>query len=107
MSRKKALGQDPLAWIKLTQEQEAQKGEGTGAAPAPVPAPQTVSMNWSFLVIYIVNMVLLLALVFLVHRDLTSRLHSLENELQFLRRRIQAVQETPTLPNPGPRTAAP
>lgn len=102
MARKKALGQDPLAWIKLTQEPEPQKDQRTGAAPTPAPPPPA-TMNWSFLVIYIVNMLLLLALVFLVHRDLSGRLNTLDNEVKFLRRRVQAVQEASLPPPPGER----
>ena len=96
MRKKKALGQDPLAWIKLTQEREArQKQEATRAKsepPAPAERP-AAAMNWSFLIIYVINMILLLVLVFLVHKDLGERMSAVEGELRALRSRVRAAEQ--------------
>ena len=105
MRRKKALGQDPLAWIKLTQERAAEEEAPPDAAvEAPAPAERPATMNWAFLIIYILNMFLLLALVFLVHRDLGQRVTAMENEVKVLRGRLRAIQETGPLPPGGRRT---
>jgi len=101
MSKRKALGQDPLAWIKLTQAQGAQRAAAE-ASPAEEAPARGGGMNWPFLVIYILNMFLLLALVFLVHRDLGRRLTVMEGEVRALRARLRVVQEAAE-PRPLPQ----
>lgn len=102
MSKKKALGQDPLAWIKLTQESEEKRKLEAEAPPgvedgAPSP-PAAGGMNWSFLIVYIINMAVLLVLVFLIYTDLASSLDDMTEHVTRLELRVQAMERIAPAP---------
>ena len=112
MAKKKALGQDPLAWIKLTQEMEDKRKEQ--AAPPPVEegeaAPaQTAGTNWPFLCIYIVNMAILLVLVFLIYRDVSARQQQIATEVTRIQEQVRAIEDASprVTPTPAPTPPAP
>lgn len=94
MAKKKALGQDPLAWIKLTHRTGAASSRTADEAESdalPAGAGPRATMNWPFLIIYLINMLLLLALVFLVHADLSSRIGRLRTEVRSIEGQVERL----------------
>lgn len=98
MAKKKALGQDPLAWISATQENPKEKtklrasdSDKTPAAPAPAQSGNGVS--GTFLAIYVINMLLLLLLAGLAYVDMGRRIDILALEARDLRQRVNMLEE--------------
>ena len=101
MVKKKALGQDPLAWISATQEKPKEKkklrssdSDETETPAAPSPAQQNGNgISGSFLAIYVINMLLLLLLAGLAYVDMGRRIDILAVEVRDLRQRVNMLEE--------------
>jgi len=112
MSKRRALGQDPLAWIKKTDEDEAEEGardagevdeghleSGVGpteevAAVSAAASAERPTASWPFLLIMTVDFLLLLVLGVMGFNMLQRRIDRLNDRLAEQTQRIRQLESS-------------